>query len=55
MHREILAHTPLFALPIFAMFVFFAVFVCACVLALARRKAAYDDVAHLPIEDDAHE
>ncbi|HEY1960605.1 MAG TPA: hypothetical protein VGH28_33570 [Polyangiaceae bacterium] len=55
MYRDVLSHTPLLALPIFAMFVFLAVFVSASALALARRKRAYDEVANLPMKDECHE
>lgn len=55
MHKELLLHSPLLALPIFAMLVFFAVFVTVTAVTLTRRKRAYDDVARLAIEDDCHE
>ncbi len=55
MHKELLQHSPLLALPIFAMFVFLAVFVAVVAVTLTRRKKAYDDVARLAIEDEPHE
>ena len=55
MHKELLSHTPLLALPIFAMFVFLAVFLAVCAITLTRRRRAYDQVANLAIEDDSHE
>jgi hypothetical protein len=55
MHRELLAHTPLLALPIFAMFVFIAVFVAVCAVTLTRRRRAYDAVAQLAVEEEGHE
>lgn len=55
MHKELLQHSPLLALPIFAMFVFLAVFVAVCAVTLTRRKRAYDDVANLALKDGNHE
>ncbi len=52
MYKDILAHPPLLALPIFAMFLFLTVFLVAIVRTLTRRPHAYTDVARLPIEDD---
>jgi cbb3-type cytochrome oxidase subunit 3 len=51
MYKDLLAHTPLLALPLFAMFVFLAVFVAVVVRAFARRDK-YADAARLPFEDD---
>ena len=36
MHKELLSHTPLLALPIFAMFVFLAVFLGVCAVTAQR-------------------
>ena len=55
MHKELLTHSPLLALPIFAMLVFIAVFVAVSVVTLTRRKRAYDEVANLALEDGSHE
>jgi cbb3-type cytochrome oxidase subunit 3 len=54
-HKELLSHTPLLALPIFAMFVFLAVFLCVCVVTLTRRRRAYAEVANLALKDESHE
>lgn len=55
MHKELLSHTPLLALPIFAMFVFLAVFVAVCAVTLTRKRRAYDQVANLALKDSSHE
>ena len=55
MYKDLLARTPLLALPLFAMFVFMAVFVAVTLVTLTRRKRAYDAVAHLALEDSSHE
>jgi hypothetical protein len=54
-HRELLSHTPLLALPIFAMFVFLAVFLGVCAVTLTRKRRAYDQVADLALKDESHE
>ncbi len=51
MHKELLTHSPLLALPIFAMLVFLAVFVAVTAVTLTRRKRAYDEVANLALKD----
>ena len=61
MHKELLSHTPLLALPIFAMFVFLAVFLGVCAITLTRKRRAYAEVASLPLiegqarKDESHE
>ncbi len=50
MYKDLLAHTPLLALPIFAMFVFLAVFVVVVLRTLTGRRHVYDAVAALPLE-----
>jgi len=52
MYKDLLAHTPLLALPIFAMFVFLAVFVSVAFRTLTQRRNAYVEVAALPLEND---
>ncbi len=53
MYKELLAHTPLLALPIFAMFVFLAVFLSVVVRAFTHD---YADVATIPVDqEDLHE
>jgi cbb3-type cytochrome oxidase subunit 3 len=51
MDKELLSHTPLLALPIFAMFVFLAIFVGVCAVTLGRKRRAYDEVADLALKD----
>jgi len=54
-HKELLSHTPLLALPIFAMFVFLAVFLTVCAVTLTRKRRTYDQVANLALKDSSHE
>jgi len=54
MHKDLLQHTPLLALPIAAMLIFLAVFLAVCVVTLTRRKRSYDEVAHLAL-GESHE
>lgn len=51
MHKDLLSHTPLLALPIAAMFIFLAVFVGAVVVTLVRGARAYEAAAKIPVED----
>jgi len=55
MYKDLLTHTPLLALPIFAMFVFLAVFLGVCAVTLTRKRRAYDQVANLALKDGSHE
>ena len=52
MSRELLAHTPLLALPIFAMFLFLTVFVFVVVRTLTRTRGAYTAISTIPMEND---
>ncbi|MGH7297955.1 MAG: hypothetical protein ACRELB_23645 [Polyangiaceae bacterium] len=51
MHRELLAQSPLLALPLAAMFLFLAVWVVASVRALTRSRRETDEAARLPLDD----
>ena len=52
MKTELLAKSPLLALPLFALFFFLVVFVTVVVVTLRRRAPTYDPIARLPLEDD---
>ena len=52
MYKDLLAHTPLLALPIFAMFMFLTVFVVVVVRTLTRHRGAYAEVSAIPVEND---
>lgn len=51
MHRELLAQSPLLALPLVAMFLFVAVWIVTSIHALTRPRAEVDAAARLPLED----
>jgi hypothetical protein len=51
MHRELLAQSPLLALPLAAMFLFVAVWIATSIRALTRPRAEVDAAARLPLED----
>jgi hypothetical protein len=50
--KELLAHTPILALPIGALLLFIAVFVAIVVRTMARKATTYADVAQLAVGDD---
>jgi len=52
MHTELLAHSPLLALPLGAMFLFLTVWIATSLRALTRPKTEVDAAARLPLEDD---
>ncbi len=52
MLRELVAHSPLLAIPLGVLVLFLTVFVGAIVRAYATRKGAFDAVAALPLNDD---
>lgn len=52
MYRELLEKSPLLALPIFALFIFIAVFVMIVLRTYAKKSAAYAHTAALPLERD---
>jgi hypothetical protein len=51
MHKDLLAQTPLLALPIAAMLIFLAVFIAVVVHTLVRGKRSYDGVARIPVDE----
>ena len=56
MYKDFLAHSPLLALPIAALFVFLGVFVVVVTRTMARRAPAYARLATLPLrEEGRHE
>ena len=52
MKSELLARSPLLALPLVAFFLFLVVFVTVFLVTMSRKARAYEDVARLPIDDD---
>lgn len=52
MHKELLMHSPLLALPIFAMFVFLAVFVLTSMRAMRARAPEVQRAARLPFDEE---
>ncbi len=55
MHKELLAQTPLLALPLVALVLFILVFVVESMRALRRPKAEVSRDAALPFSEDDHE
>ncbi len=55
MHKDLLAQSPLLALPLAAMFLFFAVWVAVTIRAMTRSREDMDAAARLPLGDDRHE
>jgi hypothetical protein len=55
-YRDLLAHSPLLALPLVALFIFFFVFVAIIARTMAKRAPAYAPAADLPLrEENRHE
>jgi cbb3-type cytochrome oxidase subunit 3 len=52
---ELLARSPLLALPLIALFIFLTVFAVMLFLTMRKRSAAYDPLARMPLDDDANE
>jgi cbb3-type cytochrome oxidase subunit 3 len=52
MHKDLLAHSPLLALPIMAMALFIVVWVATTVRALTRPRAEVDEAARMPLAED---
>lgn len=52
MYKDLLAQTPLLALPLFALFLFLAVFAFVVIRALTRARSDVALAAHLPLVDD---
>lgn len=51
MKSELLAKSPLLMLPLFALFVFLAVFGVMLILTMRKRAPAYDPLARMPLDD----
>jgi len=51
MHKDLLAHTPLLAMPIAAMLIFLAVFLAVVLHTIVQGRRAYDDVARIPVDE----
>lgn len=52
MHKELLAHSNVLALPLAALLLFVCVFVVIVVRTMLRRPAAYSDLERLPLSND---
>jgi hypothetical protein len=52
MHMELLSHSPLLALPLAALLIFFAVFVIVVARTMAKRSPHYARDAALPLEEE---
>ena len=52
MYKDLLAQTPLLALPLYALFLFLAVFASVVIRALTRARKDVAVAAHLPLVDD---
>lgn len=52
MKSELLARSPLLALPLLAFFLFLVVFVTVLVVTMTKKARAYDPVARLPLDGD---
>jgi hypothetical protein len=52
MLRELMSTTPLFAVPMSALFLFLTVFVGNFVRTYGRRASAYDAIARLPLDEE---
>jgi hypothetical protein len=52
MHKELLAQSPLLALPLVAMFLFFAVWLVAAVRAMMASREETDAASRMPLEGD---
>lgn len=52
MKSELLAQSPLLILPLFAFFLFMAVFLTVVITTMSRKAAAYEPIERLPIDGD---
>lgn len=52
MKQQMLLQSPLLALPILALLLFFGVFLAVSIRTYMRRSSAYDPIARRPLEDD---
>lgn len=55
MKSELLAKSPMLALPLIALFLFIVVFVAMFVITMKKRAPAYDPLARMPLDDDHHD
>lgn len=55
MHRELLAQSPLLALPVAAMALFILVWIATTVRALTRPRAEVEAMARIPLAEEDHE
>jgi hypothetical protein len=49
---DLLARSPLLALPLVALFLFIVVFVAMFIVTMRKRAPAYEPLARLPFEDE---
>ncbi len=52
MKSEMLAHSPLLALPLVALFMFLAIFLGIFVMTMKKKALAYEPIARLPLEGE---
>lgn len=52
MKSELLAKSPMLALPLIALFLFIAVFVAMFVVTMRKRAQAFDPLARMPLDDE---
>jgi hypothetical protein len=52
---ELLAKSPMLALPLVALFLFLAVFAVVVVVTMRRRAASLDPIARMPLDDESDE
>lgn len=55
MKSELLAKSPMLALPLVALFLFLAVFAVILIVTMKKRAPAYDPLARLPLDDEGEE
>lgn len=52
MKSELLAKSPMLALPLVALFFFLAIFLGILVITMRKKAPAYDPIARLPLEGE---
>ena len=55
MHKDLLAQSPLLALPLAALLIFLGVFLVICIRTMVKRAPDYAPAASLPLDEDRHE
>lgn len=55
MKSELLAKSPMLALPLVALFLFLAVFAVVFVVTMKKRAPAYDPLARMPLDDEGND